>query len=72
MHIDSEATPFSALREEKTWTLGIRVKSLLPAVSTTEKSFKMVRVLAQTRTETTKVQIGSAIYSLARKYRVVG
>lgn len=60
MHINSEATPFCGPREGKTRILAIRVKSLLPSMSKMEKSFKMVTVLARTRTEKTKVQIGSA------------
>lgn len=39
----------------------IIIKSLLPSMSKTEKSFKTVMVLAKTRMEKTNVQIGSAI-----------
>lgn len=48
-------------RDEKTWLLGIIIRSFLPSMSKMEKSFKTVMVLAITRMEKTNVQIGSAI-----------
>lgn len=60
MHINSEHA-FCTYRKEKTLILGITIKSLLPSMSKMMKSFKIVMVLAKTRTEKTHVQIGSAI-----------
>lgn len=56
--------PFCDSREDKTLTLGVIIKSLLPSMSKMEKSFKIVMVLAKTRMEKMNVQIGSAsLYS---------